>query len=119
MTHCVRARSAKVIRMDDPAGLPALQDAIRHLHGVESTWVESAPVREEFRGEVVWDGTVQVFDLIGHPTASRCYAWSHATEGSKRRFVAVLHHGPCNSPLMAVKAAVVQEGRERLGWKPS
>ena len=33
-----------------------------------------------------------VFDLHGHPTALRCYAWSHAVEGSeKRRYVAVLH----------------------------
>lgn len=35
-------------------------------------------------------GEVEVFDLLGHPTASRCYAWSHTTEGERRRFAAVL-----------------------------
>lgn len=105
---------------EDPAGIPALQDAIRHMHGCGSTWVESVAVREEFRGEVVWDGHVQVFDLDGHPTASRAYAWSHAVgDGPRRRFVAVLHQATCNSPEMAVKAAVVKEGRDRLGVKPS
>jgi hypothetical protein len=57
-----------------PAGLPALLDAIRHMHGCEATFVESVPVRETFRGATAWEGEVQVFDVIGHPTAKRCYA---------------------------------------------
>ncbi|HEX9241122.1 MAG TPA: hypothetical protein VF875_01640 [Anaeromyxobacter sp.] len=67
----------------DPAGLPALLDAIRHMHGCEAQHVESVPVRETFQGQVVWDGDVTVFDVTGHPTAKRCYAWSYATEGTK------------------------------------
>ena len=70
----------------DPAGLPALEEAIRHMHGVEATHVESVPVRETFNGQTVWDGEVQVFDVKGHKTAKRVYAWSHATEGARRRF---------------------------------
>jgi hypothetical protein len=34
-------------------------------------------------------GKVQAFDLIGNPKAKRAFAWSYATEGTKRRFVAV------------------------------
>jgi len=34
----------------DPAGIPALQDAIRHLHGVESNHVETVHVREMHEG---------------------------------------------------------------------
>ena len=90
----------------DPAGLPALHDAIKHLHGVEATWVESVPVHETFQGRTVWEGEVQVFDLTGHPAASRCYAWSHATEGERRRFVVVLHAPPVDSPEKAVRAAI-------------
>jgi len=74
----------------DAAGLPALVEAIRHLHGCEARWVESVPVHETHEGRTVWDGEVQVFDLVGHPKAQRAYAWSHATTGTKRRFVAVL-----------------------------
>lgn len=94
--------------------IPALQDAIRHLHGCESTFVEAVPVREEFQGQVAWVGQVCVFDLIGHPTATRAYAWSHATEGTRRRFVAVLHSGPIDSPQNAVKAAIVSEAKASL-----
>ncbi|HEY2031318.1 MAG TPA: hypothetical protein VGH20_19140 [Myxococcales bacterium] len=99
----------------DPAGLPALIDAIRHLHGAEATHVESLPVRETFNGKTVWEGEVQVFDLHGHPTATRAYAWSHATEGSKRRFYAVLHEGPVNSAATAVRASIVADEKRRNG----
>src|SRR5258705_12160122 len=95
----------------DPAGLPALQDAIRHMHGCESIYVESVPVREVFRGETVWEGEVQVFDLPGHPTASRCYAWSYATTGRKRRFFAVLGIPPIDSAAAAVRASIASDAR--------
>lgn len=91
----------------------ALKKTIRNLHGCESVWVESVPVIETFQGRMVWDGVVQVFDLKGHPTATRCYAWSHATTGRKRRFVAVLHQGPVDSPEKAVRAAIAAEERAR------
>lgn len=97
----------------DPAGLPALVDAIRHMHGCEATFVESVPVRETLNGKTVWDGEVQVFNLRGHPTASRAYAWSHATEGAKRRFYAVLHDGPVDSAARAVRAAIVADPKKR------
>ena len=47
-----------------------------------------------------------------HPTATRTYAWSSAIEGStKRRFFAVLHQPPVDSPQAAVRAAIVAENR--------
>ena len=92
----------------------APRQAIRDLHGCDATWVESVEVRESFDGEPVWEGHVQVFDLRGHPTASRCYAWSHEVEGSeRRRFVVVLHQPPVDSPVAAVRATIVQQAREQ------
>ena len=44
-----------------------LQSIIHKLHGVHSTHVQSVPVKEEFRGQTVWDGIVEVFELHGHP----------------------------------------------------
>lgn len=91
----------------------SLQKAILDLHGCKSTWVKSVSVKEVFEGETVWEGIVQVFDLIDHPKAKRCYAWSHELEGSKKRkFFAVLHQGVVDSPEKAVKAAIVQESRK-------
>ena len=83
-----------------------LQRAIFKLHGVVTTWAESVPVREEREGRVVWDGVVEVFDLVDHPTANRCYAWKHETDDGKSRVVAVLHTAPVDSPAAAVKAAI-------------
>jgi hypothetical protein len=96
----------------DPAGLPALQDAIRHLHGCEATWLESVPISETFGGETVWNGEVQVFELHGHPDAERAYAWSHATDESRRRFVAVLGVGPVQDAVTAVRTSIVAEQRQ-------
>ena len=90
-----------------------LQGAILKLHGAHATHVESVPVREMFQGQVVWDGTVEVFGLTGHATASRAYAWSHEADSGGRRFVAVLHAPPVDSPLKAVRAALVAEHRTR------
>lgn len=46
-------------------------------------------------------------------TAEKCYAWTQPVEGSKRRrFVAVLHEPPIDSPLNAVRAALVQQQRD-------
>ena len=88
-----------------------LRDVIRRLHGVESSHVETVPVKEVFGGQTVWDGNVEVFDLSGHPKATRAYAWAHDTDDPKhpRRHVAVLHIPPVTSAVMAVKAAIVQE----------
>lgn len=90
-----------------------LREVIRHLHGVESRHLESVPIKETFQGKTVWEGIVEVFELIGHPQAKRAYAWAHDTDDpKKRRHVTILHLGPITSPLLAVRAAIIQEQRE-------
>ena len=90
-----------------------LHQAIRDLHGCESEWIEVVPVHETHAGATVWEGTVQVFDLIDHPTLTRCYAWSYQVdESGKRRYVAVLHDGPIDSPRKAVQAAILSEAQK-------
>lgn len=90
-----------------------LRDVIRHLHGVESKHVESVPIKETFQGKTVWEGIVEVFELIGHPKASKVYAWAYETDNPKKpRHVLVLHLGPVTSPLLAVRAAIVKEFRD-------
>jgi len=90
-----------------------LREVIRKLHGAHATNVESVPVKEMFKGETVWEGIVEVFDLRDHPTASRAYAWAHDTDNPERpkRHVAVLHIHPFTSPIMAVRAAIREEIR--------
>jgi hypothetical protein len=103
----------------DAAGLPALLDAIRHLEGCAASWVESVPVHEKTpAGGTVWEGEVQVFDLVKHPKGiQRAYAWSHATEGMRRRFHVVLHAPPVDGPVTAVKVAILDEYRRHQQTK--
>ena len=90
-----------------------LRDVIRRLHGVDAEHIESVPVKESFHGRTIWEGIVEVFELIGHPKASKVYAWAHDTDDPThpRRHVTVLHIHPITSPEAAVRAAIVQEYR--------
>ena len=90
-----------------------LQDVIKRLHGVKSSHVESVPIKETFQGKTVWEGVVEVFELIGHPKAPRVYAWAHDTDNPEhpRKHVTVLHIPPVVSPILAVRAAIIQEHR--------
>lgn len=88
-----------------------LKQAVESQHGGTATLVQAVPVREEFEGKTVWDGVVHVFDLAGHSKAKRAYAWSYERPDGKRRFFAVLHIPPIDSPVNAVKAAIVAEQR--------
>jgi hypothetical protein len=93
-------------------GTGELRHAIERMHGGTATLAQPVPVRETFDGKPVWEGVVHVFDLAGHPTASRAYAWSSPIEGSpKRRIFAVLHQPPVDNPQAAVRAAIVAERR--------
>ena len=88
---------------------------MQELHNCKASYRCTVPVVEEYEGELVWEGDVYVFALEGHPTAQKAYAWSAPIPGSKkRRFYAVLHEGPVDSPEKAVRAAVVQEFRKEI-----
>ena len=88
-----------------------LLDAIRDLHGCESTYLETVPVTEIFQGKTVWQGEVEVFQIRGHPKAKRAYAWSHMAGKSDKEttYVAVLELPSVTSPETAVKAAIMAE----------
>jgi hypothetical protein len=89
-----------------------LKRAVETQHGRTATLIQSVPVKETFEGNTVWEGAVHVFQIHGHPKASKAYAWSSPIEGSdKRRFFAVLHLPPVTSPAEAVRAAIVAEQR--------
>ena len=91
------------------------------MHGAKSTWVESVPVTEVFRGNTIWQGSVEVFDLNGYPKAKRCYAWSHldGKRDEREKVVAVLGIPPVDSAQSAVKVAIASEIRsKKLDKKP-
>lgn len=63
--------------------------------------VRSLDLRETFQGETVWEGEVLEFELLGHPTAPRCYGFLINGEP-----VVVLHEPPVGGPRDAVRLAI-------------
>ena len=99
--------------MTEAAMIDRLAQTVWDLHKAHAVHRASVPVREEFLGQVAWDGVVEVFDLKDHPKATTAYAWAHESDSGGRRYVAVLGIGPVDSPQKAVQAAIVVESRER------
>lgn len=93
-----------------------LRDAVERLHGSRAQLVRAVPLVEAFGGRPAWYGVVQIFDLGGHRSADRCYAWSSRIEGSDRRRVfAVLQTPSIASPADAVHAAVLRRRPRLMG----
>ena len=89
-----------------------LETAIREAHGCDSEHIKSVPVVEKFEGKVVWDGTVEVFRLIGHPKAKRAYGWIY-DDGQVSHCTTVLEIPPVDSPETAVKVAIASKAKSR------
>src|SRR5438105_8844236 len=93
-----------------PKEITELKDAIRATHGCESLHVESVPVVEKFEGQIAWEGTVEVFDLVGHPQAKRAYAWTYR-DGNQNKTITVLEIPPVDSPQSAVNVAIAAHSK--------
>src|SRR5574340_589417 len=93
-----------------------LKKIAEEQHKCAAHFIEAVPVLEIFQGQTVWEGIVNVFGLKGHPKATKAYAWSSPIEGStKRRYYAVLHVPPIDSPEKAVRASIVHDFQHKKG----
>jgi len=79
-----------------------LKDAIRAEHGCESLYVKTIHVPETVEGVMASHGLVMVFELVGHPTAELCYAWS-SRDGDQTRLSSALELHPIVSGGPAIK----------------
>ena len=104
-----------------------LQWAIETKHKCKARHVEDNLVIELYRGDGAWDGAVAVFDLTGHPRATRCYAWYYDDKGEPQ-FMSALEIPPVDSAETAVKIAVAAKAKEAktivyiastLAWIPA
>jgi hypothetical protein len=95
--------------------LARLQVTVSQLHNCGAIHVSTVPVHEVFRGQTVWRGEVEVFDLTGHPKAKRCYGWSHpeGEDDAGERFVTVLEMPPVVSAVTAVRASIVADSKRK------
>ena len=68
-------------------------------------------MKEVFENQIAWEGTVEVFDLVGHEKARRAYAWSYR-DGDKNKTIAVLEIPPVDSPQTAVQMAIAATAKK-------
>ena len=94
-----------------PENIKSIQDAIEAMYGCGSQYVESVPVRQVLQNQTLWEGTVEVLDLIGHSKANRAYAWQYQ-DGKKTKTLAVLERPGVNSPQSAVRLITAAKGPE-------
>jgi hypothetical protein len=90
-----------------------LRSTIRRLHKCEASHSRTEAVKEVVNGQVMWEGNVEVFALLGHDEALRCYAWGHLHEDGKWEVTTVLAIPPVVSAQSAVLAAFIARVKER------
>jgi hypothetical protein len=88
--------------MQQPKIISELKETIQGRYGCPSLYVTSVQVDVPIATDPKWDGAVEIFELIGHREAKRCYAWTHRS-GNVTRRITVLGIGPVSSPELAVK----------------
>lgn len=77
------------------------------VHGVNARWLTVTHVQQTVKGRVVWEGEVDTFELIKHPEAKYCYAWSIETAEGLAVLTA-LKASPVASPQTAIHEAFTQ-----------
>ena len=84
-----------------------MSELIGHKEGCPCEYVESVEVTERFKGQIVWQGIVFVFNL-DRPPIEVCYGW---VDPHVERLVTVLRRPPVVSPETAVRAYIVAQGK--------
>lgn len=92
--------------------LGELRSTIQRLHRCEAAHTRTEQVREVTGGRVLWDGNVEVFALLGHDRALRCYAWGHLHPEGQWEVTTVLAIPPVISAQTAVLAAIAARIKE-------
>jgi hypothetical protein len=90
-----------------------LRATIQRIHQCTASHTRTERVREMADGRVLFEGNVEVFALLGHDRALRCYAWGHLHAAGQWEVTTVLAVPPVISAPTAVLAAIASEMREQ------
>jgi len=93
-------RAASLMRPDKSHTLQALTDAIRARYAARVLHIENVVVSLLSPDNTSWHHDVHVFHLVGHPRASKCFAWM----GEDAEPVTVLESDEITSPQAAVRS---------------
>jgi hypothetical protein len=86
--------------------IPELRATIRRLHRCDASHTRTEAVKQVIDGRILWEGKVEVFALLGHDDALRCYAWGNLNEMGQWEVTTVLAIPPVVSAETAVLAAI-------------
>lgn len=98
--------------------IPELRATIRRLHRCDASHTRTESVRQVIRGRLLWEGNVEVFALLGHDNALRCYAWGNLDESGQWEVTTVLAIPPVVSAETAVLAALAAKIKAAEAEKP-
>jgi hypothetical protein len=90
-----------------------LKSTIQRLHQCEASHSRTETVKQVVNGQLLWTGNVEVFALLGHDRALRCYAWGHLHDNGQWEVTTVLAIPPIVSAESAVLAAFAARLKER------
>ena len=81
-----------------------LRQAVEKLQGCSATHNTTVFVHIDS----LWQGDVEVFELLGHPIAEKCYAWldMRSAGAPESDCFAFLHRAPVTSAKEAVQASL-------------
>jgi hypothetical protein len=81
-----------------------LRLAVQQLHASPSRLLGGAPLSEPDLRPQALGGAVYIYELLTHPTATKCYAWASPDHGTSTIMHAVLHSDAIASPEAAVRS---------------
>ena len=92
-----------------------LQQAVERRYACVAVPIKEAPVRKRVDGKTVWEGLVEILELVDHPKAIRAYAWFSSDEESPaaRTIATILHSPQISSAKKAVHLAAPESAAER------
>ncbi|MFL6583187.1 MAG: hypothetical protein ACJ8KU_01565 [Chthoniobacterales bacterium] len=87
--------------------IPRLKRAVERIHNCRAKHAGSRIIVERLPDGSIWRGTVEVFEISGHPEAHRCYAWIEE-RGTRSVSVTRLRIAPVTSAQHAVRSALAR-----------
>jgi hypothetical protein len=85
--------------------LGRLKAMIQQSYNCGAVHFTTVTVHEVLPDRTIWQGEVEVFNLINHPTAKHCYGWPY---GKPERFITVLELPPVTDAQSAVRVGIAR-----------
>lgn len=92
-----------------------LRDTIERVHGCRASHSRTESVTATVEGRTVASGKIEVFALLGHDHALRCYAWGGMDANGCWEVTTVLAIPPVISAETAVVAAIAAASQQTSG----